>query len=67
MDGRGGVFNNTFVERLWRLVKYEEAYLRDYRSVTEAKKGLSCYFDFYNNESVHQSLNYRTPSEIYFC
>ncbi len=67
MDGRGRAFDNIFVERLWRSVKYEEVYLHDYRSVAEAKEGLGRYFCFYNNERLHQSLNYRTPREIYFC
>lgn len=67
MDGRGRVFDNIFTERLWRSVKYEEIYLHDYRSVTEAKEGIGGYFDFYNNERLHQSLNYKTPREVYFC
>ena len=67
MDGRGRAFDNIFVERLWRSVKYEEVYLHDYRSVAEAKERLGRYFCFYNNERLHQSLNYRAPREIYFC
>ena len=66
MDGRGRAFDNIFVERLWRSVKYEEVYLHDYSSVPEAIKGLKKYFEFYNNERLHQALNYRTPREIYF-
>jgi putative transposase len=67
MDGKGRALDNIFVERLWRSVKYEEVYLHDYRSISEAKDGLTRYFNFYNNVRLHQSLNYRTPSEIYFC
>lgn len=63
MDGRGRAYDNIFVERLWRTVKYEEVYLRDYRTVLEAKHGLAQYFRFYNTERRHQTLNYRTPYE----
>jgi putative transposase len=65
MDGRGRVFDNIFVERLWRSVKYEEVYLKDYRSVPEAMNGLQGYFEFYNRERIHQSLNYQTPAAVY--
>jgi putative transposase len=67
MDGRGRVFDNIFTERLWRSVKYEEVYLHDYKSVIEARESLGKYLKFYNNERLHQSLNYMTPGEIYFC
>ncbi len=63
MDGRGRVYGNIFVERLWRTVKYEEVYLREYRTVGEARRSLTIYFDFYNAERLHQSLGYRIPSE----
>jgi len=66
MDGRGRVYDNIFVERLWRTVKYEEVYLHDYQSVSEARYHLGSYFHFYNTERLHESLNYRTPYEIYF-
>ncbi len=66
MDGRGRVYDNIFVERLWRTVKYEEVYLHEYRTVSEAKQGLRAYFLFYNAERLHQSLSYRTPHEVYF-
>lgn len=66
MDGRGRALDNIFVERLWRSVKYEEVYLNDYKTVSEARSGLDRYFRFYNAERLHQSLEYRTPSEIYF-
>jgi putative transposase len=65
MDGRGRVFDNIFVERLWRTVKYEEVYLKDYESVPAAVAGLSSYFRFYNQERLHQSLGYRTPAAVY--
>lgn len=66
MDGRGRVFDNIFVERLWRTVKYEEVYLKSYETVKEAKNSLRRYFYFYNNERIHQALDYKTPHEIYF-
>jgi len=66
MDGRGRVYDNIFVERLWRTVKYEEVYLHDYLSVSEARKRLALYFHFYNSERLHKSLGYQTPYEVYF-
>lgn len=66
MDGRGRCFDNIFNERLWRAVKYEEVYLKDYQSFSEADKSLANYFQVYNHERLHQSLNYKTPAEIYF-
>lgn len=65
MDGRGRALDNIFVERLWRTVKYENIYLNEYQSVTDLRSGLKCYFDFYNQERLHQSLNYQTPAEVY--
>lgn len=65
MDGRGRCMDNIFVERLWRSLKYEEVYLKDYGSVTEARTSIARYFQFYNHERLHQSLNYRTPSSVY--
>lgn len=65
MDGRGRALDNIFVERLWRSVKYEEVYLHDYATVLEAVQGLKKYFGFYNTERQHQSLDYRTPQEVY--
>ena len=64
MDGRGRCMDNIFVERLWRSLKYEEVYLKDYQSVTEARAGIERYFRFYNQERLHQSLQYRTPAAI---
>ena len=67
MDGRGRCMDNIFIERLWRSLKYEEVYLREYASVTEARTGIERYFRFYNQERIHQSLNYRTPAAIYLA
>ncbi len=64
-DGRGRALDNVFVERLWRSVKYEEVYLKDYQTVSEARKGLVAYFQFYNYERYHQSLDYKTPFTVY--
>jgi putative transposase len=66
MDGRGRLYDNIFVERLWRTVKYDEVYLHDYISVPMAKNGLGNYFEFYNTERPHSSLDGRTPHDIYF-
>lgn len=66
MDGRGRWVDNVFVERLWRSVKYEEVYLKAYESLSEARKGLGDYFEFYNARRRHQSLDYRTPDEVYW-
>jgi putative transposase len=65
MDGRGRAFDNIFVERLWRTVKYEEVYLRDYADGWQAEELLGKYFDFYQHERLHQALGYRTPAEVY--
>ena len=66
MDGRGRVYDNIFVERLWRTVKYEEVYLHDYPMISGARDGLKSYFLFYNRERLHTSLGNRTPYEVYF-
>ena len=66
MDGRGRAFDNILIERLWRSVKYEEVYLNAYETPREAYRRLSDYFNFYNNERPHQSLEYKTPSEVHF-
>jgi len=65
MDGRGRYLDNIFVERLWRTVKVEEVYLRDYDTVAEAVYYLGRYFEFYNHERLHESLGYQTPAEVY--
>jgi len=66
MDGKGRALDNIFVERLWRSVKYEEVYLKDYQSMGEASTHLGAYFQFYNTRRPHQALDYRTPSAVYF-
>ena len=66
MDGKGRWVDNVFVERLWRSVKYESIYLHAYDTVREVKLALASYFSFYNARRVHQSLDYRTPDEMYF-
>ena len=65
MDGKGRCLDNIFVERLWRSVKYEEIYLYCHEAVPQLSKGLGRYFSFYNEERLHQSLDYRTPGEVY--
>jgi len=65
MDGRGRALDNVFIERLWRSVKYEEVYLKDYADGWEAEEQLGRYFEFYCEERVHQALDYRTPSALY--
>ncbi len=65
MDGKGRYLDNIFVERLWRSVKYEEVYLKDYQNGTEARKGVDDYLDFYNRERPHQALGYRTPGQVF--
>lgn len=67
LDGRGRALDNIFTERLWRNVKYEEVYLKDYDTAPTAESNLNEYFHFYNTERPHQSLNYRTPNEIHFA
>jgi putative transposase len=66
MDGRGRVFDNIFTERLWRTVKYEEVYIKNYQEYSEAKEGLGWYFPFYNTRRYHQSLGYKTPYEVHY-
>lgn len=66
MDGRGRCMDNIFTERLWRNVKYEEVYLKSYRTIDEARIGIANYFQLYNNERPHQSLEYKTPFEVYY-
>ena len=65
MDGQGRFYDNIFIERLWRTVKYEEVYLRDYQTKTDAYTGLGNFFRFYNYGRLHQSLGYRVPAEVY--
>jgi len=65
MDGRGRCLDNIFIERLWRSLKYEEVYLRDYQLVPEARAGIGRWFQFYNHQRPHQGLGYRTPAGVY--
>jgi putative transposase len=65
MDGKGRAMDNIMIERLWRSVKYEEVYLKDYQSIDELKHSLKAYFEFYNYERPHQAHEGRTPAEIY--
>lgn len=65
MDGKGRALDNIFTERLWRSVKYEEVYLKNYETPREARVGLNGYLNFYNTERPHQALGYRTPKEVY--
>jgi putative transposase len=66
MDGRGRCMDNIFTERLWRTVKYENVFLKSYQNFDEANAGLTDYFKFYNERRYHQSLNNKTPAEVYF-
>jgi len=66
MDGKGRWMDNVFIERLWRSVKYEEIYIKEYESVTELVRSLKQYFNFYNFERMHQALDGKTPAELYF-
>lgn len=65
MDGKGRVMDNIMIERLWRSLKYEDIYLKDYETVGELIAGLREYFEYYNNERSHQSFDGRTPAEVY--
>ena len=67
MDGKGRWVDNVFIERLWRSVKYEDIYLHAYETVREVRAALTSYFSFYNVDRPHQSLDYRTPDEMYFA
>jgi putative transposase len=66
MDGRGRAFDNIFVERLWRTVKYEDVYIKEYDTVPMLFNGLEDYFQLYNYERPHQSLDYRVPADVHF-
>ena len=65
-DGRGKALDTIFVERLWRSVKHEEVYLKEYQSVSDAERGLTAYFKFYNQDRIHQALDYQTPVQVYY-
>lgn len=66
MDGRGRTFDNIFIERLWRSLKYENIYINDYQTVREARQGINHYFVLYNTERLHEALGYITPAEMYY-
>lgn len=66
MDGRGQALDNVFVERLWRTVKYEDIYLRDYQTVPDLESRLGDYFQFYNEARPHSALEHRTPAEVHW-
>lgn len=66
MDHRGRCFDNIFIERFWRTLKYEEVYLKNYESINEAYDNLKKYFEFYNFKRPHQALGYKTPAEVYY-
>lgn len=66
MDGRGRAIDNVFMERLWRSIKYEDIYIRDYCNGAELYAGVKQYFFFYNTERLHSSLQYRPPAEVYY-
>lgn len=66
MDGKGRYSDNIFTERLWRSLKYEEVYLKEYRSPRDARQGIGAYIRLYNFERPHQALDYATPAEIYY-
>ena len=66
MDGRGRAIDNVFMERLWRSIKYEDIYIREYCDGTELYTGVKRYFLFYNTKRLHSSLQYRPPAEVYY-
>ena len=66
MDGKGSWVDNVFIERLWRSVKYEEVYLRAYEDIRTARASLERYFEFYNTERRHQSLDRLAPDKVYY-
>jgi putative transposase len=66
MDGKGRAADNIYIERLWRSLKYEDIYIKEYETIAECTLGIRKYFEFYNTERFHQSLSYKTPDEIYF-
>jgi putative transposase len=65
MDGRGRALDNVFIERLWRTVKYQEIYLREYATVADVEEGLKLFFEKYNYERPHQALDNLTPAKVY--
>lgn len=67
MDGKGRALDNVFIERLWRSVKYEEVYIKDYENMRNAYCNLAKYFEYYNTQRAHQALEYRKPSDLYWA
>jgi putative transposase len=67
MDGKGSYHDNIFTERLWRSVKYEEVYLKEYATMAEAEAGIAAYIRFYNTRRPHQALAYQTLQQVYFA
>ena len=67
MDGKGRWMDNVFIERLWKSVKYEEVYLKGYSSISEARRELGIYFEFYNRTRPHQGLDNRIPDVVYWA
>jgi putative transposase len=67
MDGKGRALDNIFTERLWRTLKYEEVYLKDYDNPRQARRSIGEYLSFYNTQRLHQALDYQTPASIYFA
>jgi putative transposase len=67
MDGRGRALDNIFTERLWRTIKYEEVYIKEYESPRQARNELTAYLQFYNEKRIHQALDYCTPAEVYLA
>lgn len=65
MDGRGRVFDNIFIERLWRTVKWEHVYLREYETLGELRSGLSGFFEYYNHQRWHSALANQPPAAVY--
>ena len=65
MDSKGRCYDNIYIERFWRTLKYEEIYLKSYDNVTELKQEVGAYIDYYNHEREHQSLGYKTPFEVF--
>jgi len=66
MDGQGRAFDNIMIERLWRSLKYQDIYIKDYQTIMELSAGLNDYFNFYNHERPHQPLNDKTPAKVYY-
>lgn len=65
MDGIGRCLDNVFIERTFRTLKYECIFLHDYNTMTELSNGLKAFIEFFNNERLHQGLDYQTPNEVY--